>query len=63
MGGWIGLHLALKHKEKVAGFVGLASAVDFLERAYKNLPSEALKALESSGMLPGYPYAEPLIRF
>ena len=51
MGGWIGLHLALKHTDKVVGFVGLASAPDFLERSYKKLSSAELERLEANGVL------------
>ena len=41
MGGWIALHLALSRPQQVGGIVGIAAAVDFLERRWQGMgPAE-----------------------
>jgi len=43
MGGWIGLLCALKRKERVKGFVGLAAAPDFTRELCWDLYSDEIK--------------------
>jgi pimeloyl-ACP methyl ester carboxylesterase len=51
MGGWIGLLIGLRRKEKVVGLVGIAAAPDFTELLMWNGMTEAeQRALMASGM-------------
>ena len=50
MGGWIGLILATRMPERVAGFVGIAAAPDFTEDMRRSqLSDDQLAALEREG--------------
>lgn len=44
MGSWIAFHLALKYPDKVAGIVGIASAVDFTQHSLYDKATDAQKA-------------------
>ena len=45
MGGWIALHLALSRPQRVGGIVGIAAAVDFLERRWRGMGPAEREAL------------------
>ncbi len=49
MGGWIGLHVALKRPDRVAGFIGLAAAPDFTRDIESMLTNEQKQALVEKG--------------
>lgn len=42
MGGWLGLHAALRRKDRVAGLLGIAAAPDFTDWGYSAEDKEAL---------------------
>ena len=48
MGGWIALHLALRHPDRIAGLIGIAAAPDFTEWGYT---AEEKAALQRDGKL------------
>lgn len=63
MGGWVALALALAHKEKVRGLVGIAAAPDFTKDMRAEMTSVQAKALEQNGVItvPNHYSAEPYI--
>lgn len=42
MGGWIGLHVALRRPERIAGLVGIAAAPDFTQWGYSDEQKAAI---------------------
>jgi pimeloyl-ACP methyl ester carboxylesterase len=52
MGGWIGLNLALRRPERVAGYIGIAAAPDFTEALiWEAMPTFARKMLMEKGVV------------
>ncbi|MCC3304190.1 alpha/beta fold hydrolase [Sneathiella sp. HT1-7] len=49
MGGWIGLRMAQLRPERIAGFVGIATAPDFTTRMWDDMPQSGKDAIESKG--------------
>lgn len=49
MGGWIGLHCALKRPDRIKAFVGIAAAPDFTERVWLAATDEQRRACETTG--------------
>lgn len=63
MGGWIGLLIARRRPERVAGFVGVAAAPDFTERlVWPAMGPAEREALARDGVLPGRGGAPPITR-
>jgi len=62
MGGWLGLHAALRRKDRVAGLLGIAAAPDFTDWGY---PAEDRAVLMEQGKLErANPYgSEPSVTF
>lgn len=69
MGGWIGLLAALARPDRVRGFVGIATAIDFVRRIWDGIDDDARRLLETEGvwMRPseydpaGYPITRTLL--
>jgi pimeloyl-ACP methyl ester carboxylesterase len=52
MGGWIGLHIALARRNRVAGFIGIAAAPDFTETlVWAHMPEVARARLMAEGVI------------
>ncbi|XP_078077792.1 palmitoyl-protein thioesterase ABHD10, mitochondrial-like [Mustelus asterias] len=49
MGGWLMLLAALARPEKIAALVGIATGADYLVNAFKQLPLEVQKEIETKG--------------
>lgn len=50
MGGWIGLLAACARPEKVAGFVGIAAALDMARRLWERIDDATKRLLETEGV-------------
>ena len=51
LGGWLALHLALRHPQEVAGLLLLAPALDFTERLWGGLSPQQQAAAQQEGRI------------
>lgn len=50
MGGWIGLLTALARPDRVKGFVGIATAIDFVRRIWDGIDDDSRRLLKTEGV-------------
>ena len=52
MGGWIGLHVALRRADRITGFIGIAAAPDFTREVLARIGPAQQEALHRHGHFP-----------